>query len=145
MAYAGYLLKIGSWAVPFKYIDPISYKTGNNREKVVDWTDYLNERHVVYTQNSQAAVSFETSKNFRLSNEDLALFTEALTAAKIDGTAYGLPDTYKVEYYDPGDDAYHSIVAALEDLEYTIWGCNNETVFYNPIKFSFSEVTDNDA
>lgn len=141
MAYAGYLLKIGSWAVPYRYIDPASYKVGSNRSKIVDWTDYANTRHVVYTQNAQAEVTFETSKNFRLSNDDLALFTEALSAAKIDGSDYGLPDTYNVEYYDPGDDTYHAAAMALEDLEFEIWGANDSTIFYDPIKFSFSEVT----
>lgn len=145
MAYAGYLLKIGTWSVPYKYIDPASYKTGNNREKVVDWVDYQNSRHVVYTKDTQAAVSFETSKNFRISNEDLSLFTEALTAAKIDSSASGLPDVYSVTYYDPGDDEYHAITATLEDLEYTIWGANDNTVFYNPITFSFKEVAQVDV
>ena len=51
--YKGYILRIGQLkldeAEDGGYISPGSYKVSANKEKIDDWTDYNDVRHVIYS------------------------------------------------------------------------------------------------
>ena len=48
MGYEGWLIKIGTWQVPHRYIKPETYKVTPGKTKLYEWTDYDGGRHVVY-------------------------------------------------------------------------------------------------
>ena len=145
MAYDGWLLKIGDWILPNKYIAPETYKVGVNKEKLYDKPDYNNIRHVVYTQNRTATVEFSTARNFRLSDEDVGQIQEALEAARV--TAGDLnKNVYRLKFYDPSTDEYVlDKYFTLDPLKYTVYSVGQHRVFYNPIQFSFEEATQIDG
>lgn len=139
MAFEGYLISIGGWRVPLEYIRPESYTVTDGKEKLTEWKDYNNERHTVYAKKTQVNISFDTSKNFRLSDTEVAQFNEALNAAKKIGTVF-TPDSYEVRYYNPQSGIYETKYFTLEPLKFDIWGCNDNAIYFNPLKFDFREV-----
>lgn len=149
MAYSGYLLAIGNWKVPAKYILPDSYKVGHAKTKLADWTDYNNERHVVYSKKAFTTISFQTPQNFKITDEDMALFHEALQNARsvviIDDTNSKVhDDMYQLVFYNPETDEYLINDFTLEGLEFTINGITDKNVYYSPLQFTFEEVDPDD-
>ncbi len=140
MAYDGWLLKIGDWIVPNTYIQPETYKVGNNKEKIYDKPDYDNVRHTVYTQNKSATIEFDTAKNFNLSDIDVGKIQEALEDARVT-TGDLNKNAYKLKFYDPSTDSYVTDrYFTLEPLIYTVSKVGPHRVFYYPISFEFTEV-----
>lgn len=137
MAYEGYILKIGDWTVPNEYIEPSSYATGNDRAKLSEWTDYTGDRHVVYSNRVQPQVTFETAKNFRLTDSEVAIIQEALNSARV--VSANVP-IYSIRYYDPEKDSYFTKTCTLDDVTYTICGICDEFVLYEPARFTFRGV-----
>ena len=140
--YKGYLLKIGSWEMPVEYINPETYKVGVNKEKIAEWTDYNNDRHAVFSTGTQAQVSFQThDAPYLLNEEDIAIIQEALENARYHVAGLNA-DAYRLEFFNPSTAEYEIAKDfTLEDLTYNINGCSEEHVFYNPIQFTFSEVS----
>lgn len=149
MAYKGYLLSIGNWKVPARYILPDSYKVQRDKEVLADWTDYNNRRHVIYSEDPHTTLSFQTPENFKLCDEDIAVFTEALQNARaevtIDGTNKTVhDDMYTLTFYDPKTDTYRVDDFTLSNLQFTINRVTTSNVYYDPITFSFEEVDPDD-
>lgn len=140
MAYQGYLLKIGDWAVPNTYIQPETYQVGVNKERLLKWTNYDNVDDAIYAVNRVASVNFETAKNFNLSDIDVGAIQDALADARV-STSRGTRDAYRLQFYDPNTDSYITDkLFTLEPLKYTVFKVGKSRVFYNPIAFEFSEV-----
>lgn len=139
--YEGWLLKIGNWIVPNKFIQPETYKVGVNKEEVWSDKNYSGERLAVYSERKTAAVEFDTAKNFMLSDIEVGQIQEVLEDARV--TTYNLNrNAYKLRFYDPSTDAYvMDKYFTLEPLQYTIHHVGKNHVYYNPIAFSFEEVT----
>lgn len=144
--YKGYILRIGPLCIDEEedggYIAPGSYKVGLNKEKIDDWTDYNDVRHVIYSIGKKAEISFETpGAPFLLTEAEIAKIREALEAAKHTGAGLN-KDSYMLEFYDPNTGEYVSDKDfTLEDVNYTIYGTSEEHVLYNPVKFTFKEVS----
>lgn len=144
--YKGYILRIGQLkldeAEDGGYISPGSYKVSANKEKIDDWTDYNDVRHVIYSIGKKTEISFETpDKPNLLTEEEIAKILEALETAKHTGAGLN-KDSYMLDYYDPNTGEYVSDKDfTLEDVTYTIYGTCEDHVFYNPVKFTFKEVS----
>lgn len=144
--YKGYILRIGQLrldeAEDGGYISPGSYKVSANKEKIDDWTDYDDVRHVIYSIGKRTEISFETpDKPNLLTEEEIAKILEALETAKHTGAGLN-KDSYMLDYYDPNTGEYVSDKDfTLEDVTYTIYGTCEDHVFYNPVKFTFKEVS----
>lgn len=144
--YKGYILRIGQLkldeAEDGGYISPGSYKVSANKEKIDDWTDYDDVRHVIYSIGKRTEISFETpDKPNLLTEEEIAKILEALETAKHTGAGLN-KDSYMLDYYDPNTGEYVSDKDfTLEDVNYTIYGTCEDHVFYNPVKFTFKEVS----
>ena len=144
--YKGYILRIGPLCIDEEedggYIAPGSYKVGLNKTNIDDWEDYDEIRHVIPSINKRAEISFETpGKPYLLTEVEIATIREALEAArhKTDGLN---KDSYMLEFYDPNTGEYVSDKDfTLEDVTYTIYGTCEDHVFYNPVKFTFKEVS----
>lgn len=141
MAYEGWLLKIGTWTLPFRYIQDETYKVSSNKDTLADWTDYDGNRHVVYSPGAQTEISFSTRDQFRLSDEDVAIISEALSSAKQAGFGANV-DAYSVKFYDPGTDTYVTTKKfTLEPVDYVIERVTADHVYYSPTTFTFKEVS----
>lgn len=144
--YKGYILRIGQLrldeAEDGGYISPGSYKVSANKEKIDDWTDYNDVRHVIYSIGKKTEISFETpDKPNLLTEEEIAKILEALETAKHTGAGLN-KDSYMLDYYDPRTGEY--VIDkdfTLEDVNFTIEGTSPEHVYYSPVKFTFREVS----
>lgn len=129
--YTGTLIFIGTWAVPNEYIRPESYDARDEKRILADYHDMTGARHVIYSNVSIQEVSFETPDNFKLHEEDVEKFRTALKNAKMDD------GSYQIEYYSPSAGSYRVMYATLEPVKFSVWGVNNEDIYYSPITFSF--------
>lgn len=139
--YDGWLLKIGDWIVPNAYIQPETYEVGVNKEEVWSDKNYYRERLAIYSERKNAAVEFNTAKNFMLSDVEVGQIQEALEGARVK-TGDLNKDAYRLKFYDPSTDEYIlDKYFTLEPLKYTIHHVGKHHVYYNPISFSFEEVS----
>lgn len=143
MAWQGYLVKIGDWVVPDEYIQFETYKTGSNKEKLDDWINYAGQRHAVYNNEYQTVVRFSTESEFKLTNREIGEFMDALNAARGDDSVFGNNvDAYLLTYYSPALDDYVSHYFTLDELEFTVWGYDENEITYAPVTFVFREVAE---
>lgn len=148
MSYEGWLIKIGKWQMPLRWIKPESYKVTPAKTKLYEWTDYDGGRHVVYNLQSQTKITFETRETIRLNDDDIATIYEALEAARSSHVSDGLnADTYSISYYNPATGDYETRTFTMDDVEFTIERVTRERplhVIYNPVQFTFTEAKDLD-
>lgn len=135
----GSLIKIGTWNIPFKYIQPETFKVSSNKKKVVEWEDYDGNRHVVYSSASYTELTFQTHENAKIDDNDVALFIEALNNAKLSGFGQNV-DAYVLTYYDPRFNNYFTKNFTLDDLDFEIERVTRQGVVYTPLTFKFKEV-----
>lgn len=140
MAYEGYLISIGSWPVPWDYIQADSYDVSSNKEKLTDWTDYNNRRHVVYSKGTQVVVSFKTREDIMMDNDILDEFRNALERAKTTNKNGYNVDSYDIHYFDPATGNTRQVTCTLEDLRFPVNGSDETNVYYSPVTFTFQEV-----
>lgn len=141
MAYAGWLVKIGNWEVPFDYMKYESYNVTPAREVIDEFKDYDGNRHVVYAYTQQVTISFDTPEEVMLDDEDIAIIHAALDAARQTGYGNNV-NAYSVKFYDPRSGGYVTTKDfTLSDIKYTICGADESHVYYKPITLEFVEVT----
>lgn len=139
-AYEGYLISIGSWQVPWDYIQADSYDVSSNKEKLTDWIDYNNRRHVVYSKGTQVVISFKTREDIMMDNDILDEFRNALERAKTTNKNGYNVDSYDIHYFDPATGNTRQVTCTLEDLKFPINGSDETNVYYSPVTFTFQEV-----
>lgn len=142
MAYEGWIISIGKWKIPNKYIQPETYKIGLDKDLLKEWTDYRNKRHVVYAAGvsaGQTTIQFETPEKFKMTNKEMGEFHKYLEAAKHNVAGVN-NEVYAITYYNPQTNSYEVKDFTLESMQYTVWGINEREVIYSPVKFSFLEV-----
>lgn len=139
--YAGWLIKIGDWVVPWEFMKFESYKVSPTREVVDEFKDYDGNRHVSYAYTQQVTVSFDTPEEAMLDDEDVEQIQKALAAARQTGYGNNI-NAYNIRYFDPKTNEYVTTKDfTLADIEYTVCGACEDNVFYKPITFKFEEVT----
>lgn len=131
MAYKGYMLKIGEYIFPNKYIKPSSYSAYVNMQDVEPWTDANGETHRNPVQLKAAKVEFETIP--LLTNTQ---FVEILN--NIRSNYYNTAGRMAVvEYYIPEYDDYVTQRSYLADFQPQIYGIFDNVIKYNSIRLAF--------
>lgn len=131
MAYSGYLMKVGSYTIPFKYIQADSYVVQRAIQDLDPYTDANGITH----RNSLEHVKYVCSFNTRalLTNESLEdlmsnirkNYTEP-KERKFSGTLY-VPET----------NIYVTQDMYMVDPQITIYYADDKIIKYDPIKFEF--------
>lgn len=131
MAYDGYLLKIGNYTFPHKYIKADSYSAYANMQDVEPWTDANGYLHRNPVDLKAFKVEFETPA--MLTDTE---FTEIMTNISANYISIA-GKTAKVTVYVPEYDDYVTQTAYLADFTPQIYGIFNNVIKYNPIRFAF--------
>lgn len=131
MAYSGFLLKIGSYTVPFKFLKADSYSVGVKMQDIDAWTDADGYLHREAVELKVAKVEFETPA--LLTNEE---FNELMVKIRSNYVnAQGRE--FNITAYIPETDTYVTQRAYMADITPTLYFADNTTIKYNPIRFAF--------
>lgn len=131
MAYQGYLIKIGSYEFPMKYIKADSYLPYVNMQDVEPWTDGNGYLHRNPVELKAFKVEFETIP--LLTDKELTNIMANLSANY--SSATGRIAT--ITAYIPEYDDYVTQVGYLADFTPQIYGIFDNVIKYNSIRFAF--------
>ena len=131
MAYSGFLLKIGNYEVPQKFMRAGSYSPYANMQDIGDWTDANGFLHREAVELKALKVEFETPA--MLTNIEL---TELMNNIKANFTnAKGRE--CMITAYIPEYDDYVTQLGYMADFQPQIYGTYGGVIHYNPIRLAF--------
>lgn len=131
MAYSGFLLKIGDYTFPHKYIRADSYSAYDNMQDVDPWTDADGYLHRNAVDLKAVKVEFETPA--MLTNTQLAEIMKNISANYIEEKSR----TVMLTAYIPLTDEYVTQVGYMADITPKIYGIFKDVIKYDPIRFAF--------
>lgn len=131
MAYSGFLLKIGDYTFPHKYIRADSYSAYDNMQDVDPWTDADGYLHRNAVDLKAVKAEFETPA--MLTNTQLAEIMSNISANYIEEKSR----TVMLTAYIPMRDEYVTQMAYMADITPSIYGIFKNVIKYNPIRFAF--------
>ena len=132
MAYSGFLIKIGNYAIPAnKFIKAESYSPYVNMQDIDDWTDANGYLHREAVELKALKVEFETPA--MLTNTELS---ELMNNIKANFTnAKGRE--CMITAYIPEYDDYVTQLGYMADFQPPPYGTYGGVIHYNPIRLAF--------
>lgn len=130
MAYQGFLLKIGDYTIPHKYIKADSYSPYVNMQDVEAYTDANGYLHRNAVELKVAKVEFETPA--MLTNKTFAELMDNIKANYLDEKSRKIIITAYIPEYDD----YITQTGYLADFQPKIYGIFNGVIRYNPIRLA---------
>lgn len=131
MAYNGFLLKIGDYQIPQKYIRADSYSPYVNMQDVDAYTDANGYLHREAVELKALKVEFETPA--LLTNKTLEKFLSNIRNNYI----VAKERRVLITAYIPEYDDYVSQVGYLADFQPQIYSTHGGVIYYNPVRFAF--------
>ena len=131
MAYSGFLLKIGNYTFPQKYIKAESYSAYVNMQDLDPWTDANGYLHREAVELKALKVGFETPA--MLTNVEL---TEIMNNIKANYTIEKARQC-QITAYIPEYDSYVTQTGYMADFTPTIYGTWDGVIHYNSIRLAF--------
>lgn len=131
MAYSGYLIKIGEYIIPDKFIKAESYSAYVNMQDVDDYTDANGYEHRNAVELKAEKIEFETPA--MLTNKTFTELMGNIRANYVNATERGVYITAYIPEYDD----YITQYGYLADFEPTIYGVFKSTIKYNSIRLAF--------
>ena len=131
MSYSGYLIKIGDYKIPHKYIKADSYQAYVNMQDVDPWTDANGYLHRKAVKLKALKVEFETKA--LLTNKDFASLMSNIRANITDADARKC----KITAYIPELDKYETQTGYMADFTPQIYFADENVVKYDPIRLAF--------
>lgn len=131
MAYQGYLLKLGNYIFPMKYIKAESYSAYANMQDVDAWTDAEGYLHRDAVDLKALKVEFETKA--MLTNTEFASIMANIRSN------YTVPKARQLQItaYIPETDSYVTQTGYMADFQPQIYGTYGGVIHYNPIRLAF--------
>lgn len=131
MAYEGYLLKIGNYKFPLKYMGADKYKAYINMQDLNPWTDAKGFVHRNAVDLKAAKAEFETVAN--------------LTNVEFSGIMSNIYNNFtdakkrecEVTFYIPEIDDYVTQTSYMADITPQIYYAGKNKITYDPIRFAF--------
>lgn len=135
MAYAGYLVKIGNYTLPFRYIKAESYKVVRSVTDLDSYRDADGVLHRTALPHILYKCEFETPA--MLTNSDIA----TLMAHIHDNYTNEAERKVNMTIYVPETDGYvENVPAYIPDINFTIYAADNSQATpilkYNSIRFA---------
>ena len=131
MAYSGFLIKIGNYTFPQKYIKAESYSAYVNMQDLDPWTDANGFLHREAVELKALKVEFETPA--MLTNVEL---TEIMNNIKANYTIEKARQC-QITAYIPEYDSYVTQTGYMADFTPTIYGTLDGIIHYNSIRLAF--------
>lgn len=130
MAYDNYLLKIGDYVVPMKYIKAETYSPYVNMQDVDPWTDADGYVHRNAIQLKALKIEFETPA--MMTQKQLNTFLSNIKSNYISEKER----TFNVTAFIPEFDGYVTQKAYLADFTPVIYGIFDSVIKYQPIRLA---------
>lgn len=130
MAYEGYLLKLGNWEFPQKYIAADTYSAYPNMQDVDPWTDADGFLHRNPVELKALKAEFETCA--MLTNTDFANIMQNIRSQYISSIGRML----NVTAYIPEYDDYVTQKAYIPDFQLQIYGTYGGIIHYRPVRIA---------
>ena len=131
MAYGGYLIKVGNYESPFKFIEASSYKTGIKGQDL----DSYNDANGILQRTALENVSVKTEW------ETPAPITESETRELMDNirSQYSNSTEKKaiVTCWSPELGQYVSMNCYMPDVDYTVQFADNKEIIYDKYRLAF--------
>lgn len=131
MAYSGFLLKIGNYTFPQKYIKAESYSAYVNMQDLDSWPDANGFLHREAVELKALKVEFETPA--MLTNIELS---EIMNNIKANYTIEKARQC-QITAYIPEYDLYVTQTGYMADFTPTIYSTWDGVIHYNPIRLAF--------
>lgn len=131
MAYNGWLLKIGNYTIPQRYIKADSYSAYVNMQDVDDYTDADGYLHRDAVELKAEKIEFETPA--MLTNVE---FSELMKNIQANYTITKARQCV-ITAYIPEYDDYVTQTGYLADFQPQIYGTYGGVIHYNPIRLAF--------
>lgn len=131
MAYSGWLLKIGDYEVPMKYMRAESYSPYVNMQDIDPWTDANGYLHRNAVELKALKVEFETPP--MLTNAQFSEFIGKIRRQFSDAKARKCIITAYIPEYDD----YVTQTGYMADFQPTIYGTYGGVIHYNSIRLAF--------
>lgn len=131
MAYSGWLLKIGDYKFPQKYIKAGSYQAYVNMQDVDDYTDADGYLHRNAVELKALKVEFETVP--MITNIE---FTKIVNNLKKNFSIQRARQCM-ITAYIPEYDDYKTQTGYMADFTPQVYGTYGGVIHYNPIRFAF--------
>ena len=131
MAYSGWLLKIGNYEFPMKYMRAESYSPYVNMQDIDPWTDANGYLHRNAVELKALKVEFETPP--MLTNAKFSELMGNIKGQFLDAKSRKCIITAYIPEYDD----YVTQTGYMADFQPTIYGTYGGVIHYNSIRFSF--------
>ena len=133
MAYSGYLIKIGTYAIPLSMIKADSYYAYYNMQDYDPWTDAKGYLHRDAVKLKALKVEFETRN--MLNNTEFTALMNAIKAQFISGKAHARECS--ITAYIPEIDDYVTQRGYMADFKPQMYLADNEKILYDACRLSF--------
>lgn len=139
MAYAGYLIKVGSWTFPTKYIRYDTYKITPNQRIDLDSTVTTNGdlwRQVL--PHTRTKIEFDMP--MMTMSDQVTIMTNLRAAWSANGTT--LQRECQVTYYDMETDSYKTMNCYMPDIDWKIRNVKDTSPYeinYDETRLAFIE------
>lgn len=131
MAFEGYLVKVGNYEIPTKYIRADSYSAYRNVQDLDSYRDANGELHRTALSHVPNKIEFETPA--MLTNSD---FADLIGNIQNNYTIVA-ERRANVTMYVPETDSYVTQDMYMPDITPRIYGVFNGVIKYNPIRLAF--------
>lgn len=131
MAYSGFLIKIGNYEFPRKYIQAQSYVVGRYGQDLDSTRDADGNLNRNALDNFLPKVEFTTVP--MLTNTEFANIMSKISENYVNSTEKKALATI----YIPETDSYMTQYVYVPDIEPTMYYADDNVIKYNPIRFAF--------
>ena len=131
MAYSGWLLKVGNYTVPMKFMKPETYSAYVNMQDIDDYTDANGYEHRNAVNLKALKVEFETPA--MMTN---AVFSELMRNIRkqfVNSAERGLYITAYIPEYDD----YVTQYGYMADFQPQMYGTYGGVIHYNSVRLAF--------
>lgn len=131
MAYSGFLLKIGNWEFPKKYIQADTYNVTLNMQDKEPWTDedgYIHRNPV-----ELKAIKVEFNTRNALTNTDMAFLMQQIKKNYVSEKGR----TCYITAYVPETDDYVTQLAYLANFTPQMYLADDKKIMYDAVRLAF--------
>ena len=134
MAFEGYYIKFGTSKFPNKFLLKGSYScTPNKKVTISSYVDANRKEHEDNAEATKTEISIITQDYLTTKdkNEIIACLNMGVTST--------IEKLYKVTYWNPLKDAYDTITAKMDDLDFAVVGKNSDGPLYGAIEIKLTQ------
>ena len=131
MAYQGYLIKVGEYQIPYKFINAETYKGKKNTQDIDSYRDGDGKLHRNVLSHKPGKVEFETPPNIK--SQEFAQMIDEIEKNHTEESE----EKFRVSYFLPQKNEYVEQEMYMPDIEVNVKCELNGELIYNPTRIAF--------